>query len=46
MVPILFIVASLVIVFNQIYREPVDALTGLGIVALGAPVYYLWHANR
>ena len=45
-VPILFIVASLVIVFNQIYREPVDALAGLGIVALGAPVYYLWHANR
>ena len=45
-VPIVFIVASLVIVLNQIYREPVDALTGLGIVALGAPVYYLWHANR
>ena len=45
-VPIVFIVASLVIVFNQIYREPVDALTGLGIVALGAPVYYVWHANR
>ena len=45
-VPIVFIVASLVIVLNQIYREPVEALAGLGIVALGAPVYYLWHANR
>jgi APA family basic amino acid/polyamine antiporter len=45
-VPIVFIVASLVIVLNQIYREPIEALTGLGIVALGAPVYYLWHANR
>jgi APA family basic amino acid/polyamine antiporter len=45
-VPIVFIAASLVIVFNQIYREPVEALTGLGIVALGAPVYFFWHANR
>ena len=45
-VPLVFIVASLAIVFNQIYREPVEALTGLGIVFLGAPVYYLWHAHR
>lgn len=46
LVPIVFIAASLLIVFNQIYREPVEALTGLGIVFLGAPVYYFWHANR
>ena len=45
-VPILFILASLTIVVNQIAREPLEALTGLGIVALGAPVYYFWHANR
>jgi APA family basic amino acid/polyamine antiporter len=45
-VPIVFIAASLVIVINQIYREPFEALTGLGIVALGAPVYHFWHANR
>ena len=45
-VPVVFIAASLLIVVNQIYREPVEALTGLGIVALGAPVYLLWHANR
>jgi APA family basic amino acid/polyamine antiporter len=41
-VPGIFIVASLVIVINQIVREPTEALTGLGIVALGAPVYYVW----
>ena len=45
-VPIVFIVASLAIVVNQVAREPVEALIGLGIVALGAPVYYFWHANR
>lgn len=45
-VPIVFIIVSLVIVINQVVREPAEALIGLGIVALGAPVYYLWHANR
>ena len=45
-VPIVFIVVSLVIVINQIARDPIEALIGLGIVALGAPVYYFWHANR
>jgi APA family basic amino acid/polyamine antiporter len=45
-VPIIFIVVSLAIVVNQIVSEPVDAFMGLGVVAVGAPVYYLWHANR
>jgi APA family basic amino acid/polyamine antiporter len=45
-VPIAFITVSLAIVVNQIVREPIEAVTGLGIVALGAPVYYLWHASR
>ena len=45
-VPLVFIVASLAIVVNQVAREPIGALIGLGIVALGAPVYYFWHANR
>jgi APA family basic amino acid/polyamine antiporter len=45
-VPAVFILASMVIVVNQVAREPVEALTGLGIVALGAPVYYIWHAYR
>jgi APA family basic amino acid/polyamine antiporter len=46
LVPAVFILASMVIVVNQAVREPVEALTGLGIVALGAPVYYIWHAYR
>ena len=44
-VPLVFIAASLVIVINQIVRDPIDALTGLGIVAIGAPAYYLWVAH-
>jgi APA family basic amino acid/polyamine antiporter len=45
-VPLVFIVVSLAIVINQIVHDPVEALIGLGIVALGAPVYYAWHARR
>ena len=40
-VPAIFIAVSLVIVANQIVRTPIEALTGLGMVAAGVPVYYL-----
>jgi len=45
-VPAIFIVASLVIVGNQFASTPMEAAEGLGLVALGAPIYYLGHANR
>jgi APA family basic amino acid/polyamine antiporter len=40
-VPAIFIAASLAIVVNQIVRTPLEAMSGLGIVALGVPIYYL-----
>lgn len=45
-VPVIFIVASLAIVINQIASDPYDAALGMGMVAIGAPVYYWRHANR
>jgi APA family basic amino acid/polyamine antiporter len=45
-VPIIFILASLTIIVNQLISDPKDATLGLGMVAAGAPIYYLWHANR
>ena len=45
-VPIVFIAASLAIVANQFASEPWDAAAGLGLVAAGAPIYYLRHAYR
>jgi basic amino acid/polyamine antiporter, APA family len=45
-VPLLFIGAALTIVVNQIYRQPAEAVSGLGLVAIGAPIYYLFHARR
>jgi basic amino acid/polyamine antiporter, APA family len=46
-VPIVFVVASLAIVLHQFVIDPGQAAFGLGVVALGVPVYYyLRHANR
>jgi basic amino acid/polyamine antiporter, APA family len=45
-VPVVFIAVSLAVVANQIYRQPSEAAVGLGLVAIGAPVYYLLHARR
>jgi APA family basic amino acid/polyamine antiporter len=44
--PIVFIAAAVAIAINQIYRQPAEAAVGLGLVAIGAPVYYLAHARR
>ena len=53
LVPVVFIVASLVIAVMQILAVPRDSLIGLGMVFTGLPVYLLWarrsvmpHARR
>lgn len=40
--PILFIVASLLMVVNLLLADPLNRLIALGVVVLGVPVYYLW----
>lgn len=45
-VPVLFVIASFFIVANQIVAEPLNSSLGLGLVALGLPVYYLWARKR
>ena len=39
--PLVFIVATAVIVFNQLASDPVESATGLLIVLAGLPIYYL-----
>jgi basic amino acid/polyamine antiporter, APA family len=40
--PSLFVLASFLIVVNQIASEPRSSAIGLGMVAIGWPVYYFW----
>jgi APA family basic amino acid/polyamine antiporter len=44
--PAVFILAALFVVANQIVAKPRESITGLGVVALGLPVYYLWARRK
>ena len=46
LLPIVFIVASLVIVVIQVVDKPGDSAIGLGMVLAGLPVYFLWSRPR
>jgi basic amino acid/polyamine antiporter, APA family len=43
--PLLFVAASGLLVLNTIWTQPARASVGLGFVALGAPVFFLWRAR-
>jgi basic amino acid/polyamine antiporter, APA family len=40
LVPVIFVLSSLYIVFDQVVQHPSDSLMGLGLVVVGLPVYY------
>jgi APA family basic amino acid/polyamine antiporter len=44
--PLLFAAACAAIVLNQIVSSPRNSLAGLGLVAAGLPVYYVWRTSR
>ncbi|HZR24310.1 MAG TPA: amino acid permease [Vicinamibacterales bacterium] len=43
-VPILFALTCLAIVVNQIASDPRESLTGLALVLVGLPVYFVWRS--
>ena len=46
-VPATFVIASMTIVVNRLFAEPIDSAAGLALVALGVPAYYAWrYATR
>jgi APA family basic amino acid/polyamine antiporter len=45
-IPIVFIVSSLYIVFDQVVAHPGESLAGLALVAIGWPVYYFTVHNH
>ncbi len=42
MVPAVFVTAAAIIVLNQIVSDPMESVVGLGLVAVGLPLYYIW----
>lgn len=45
LVPLLFVIANLGIALATLWEKPLDALRGLGIVALGIPAYIFWQSR-
>jgi APA family basic amino acid/polyamine antiporter len=43
--PILFVVAAIALVINTIVTQPGISSIGLGFVAFGAPVFYIWRSR-
>jgi APA family basic amino acid/polyamine antiporter len=46
LVPALFVVASALIVLNEIWRNPKPSLAGVAIIAAGIPVYWVLRRKR
>jgi APA family basic amino acid/polyamine antiporter len=44
--PILFILASGAIVLNTVFLHPGQAAIGIGMVLLGAPIFWFWRRNH
>jgi APA family basic amino acid/polyamine antiporter len=44
--PLVFVLASATIVINTLVTQPGIALRGVGVVAIGVPAFYIWHAQR
>lgn len=41
-IPIVFATAAFAVAGHEVLANPVESAQGLGLVAVGAPVYYLW----
>jgi amino acid transporter len=46
LVPIIFVVASLAMMVNLVYRHPISTVLSLAITLVGLPVYWAWRAYR
>jgi len=44
--PLVFAIAGFGIVANTFVADPIDAIVGTAIIALGVPVYWVWQARR
>jgi basic amino acid/polyamine antiporter, APA family len=44
--PLIFLLASVAMLVNAAVQDPMPALIGVGLIALGVPVFYFWKRPR
>jgi APA family basic amino acid/polyamine antiporter len=45
-IPVLFILVTIYLIVSTIWTSPLQALSGLGLIALGLPLYAYWSRKR
>jgi APA family basic amino acid/polyamine antiporter len=45
-VPVVFLLVTAALLLNTLWTAPVQAFTGLGLIALGLPVYWYWSRHN
>ncbi len=45
-IPIIFLIVTAALLVNTLWTAPVQAFTGLGLIALGLPVYWYWSRHN
>jgi APA family basic amino acid/polyamine antiporter len=45
-VPAVFVVVALALIVNTLFQRPVESAVGLGLIALGLPVYAFFRARE
>jgi basic amino acid/polyamine antiporter, APA family len=45
-VPVLFVLVAIVLLFNELQIRPRESLMGLGLMASGVPFYWYWKRHR
>lgn len=44
--PVIFIACALLLIVNTLWTRPTESLAGLGLIAVGIPVYFLFRRDR
>ncbi len=46
LIPIVFVIVAIALIFNTLYQRPVESVVGLGLIVIGLPLYYYFRARQ
>ena len=46
LIPIVFVIVAIALIFNTLYQRPVESVVGLGLILIGLPLYFYFRARQ
>ncbi len=46
LVPLVFVLVAIWLIFNTLFAKPVESVVGLGLIVIGLPLYYYFRAQQ